>query len=63
MSHAAVVGTNVLINAIPFNYDTAGSYSIIVTDACDNTHSPIASNGSTPWYFDGNSGYLTFFVY
>ena len=54
---ANVIETNLLINAIPFNYDSRNSYAITVTNKDDITHAPIAINSSTsPWYFDGNSG-------
>ena len=53
-----VLNTNILINAIPFNQDPAGSYNIKVYDGT----TLVPSNGSTPWYFDGASGYLTFYT-
>jgi hypothetical protein len=56
-----VVETNILINAIPFNYDSDGSYDLIVTNSADPSHKSLAIDGDDPWYFDGNSGYLTFY--
>ena len=45
---------NQLSQAIPFNYDPAGGYSMTVY--VNNVSQP-----SNLWYFDGSSGYLTFF--
>ena len=45
---------NKLAQAIPFNYDPTGGYSMTVY--VDNIPKP-----SNLWYFDGSSGYLTFF--
>jgi hypothetical protein len=49
-----VVSSNILNQAIPFNYDPAGGYGITVF----NGAVPVASN---TWWFDGSSGYLTFY--
>lgn len=54
-----VLGTNILISAIPSNFDPNLSYLITVYDAADQS---VAQNGSNPWYFDNCSGILTFFV-
>jgi hypothetical protein len=45
---------NQLAQAIPFNYDPTGGYSMAVY--VNNVYQP-----SNLWYFDGSSGYLTFF--
>jgi hypothetical protein len=63
-----IVGTNILINTIPFNQDPAGSYQFSVSYT---TTTPImsaptnlipigSSDPDYPWYFDIESGYLTF---
>ena len=45
---------NKLAQAIPFNYDPTGGYSMTVYVDNIPQHSNL-------WYFDGSSGYLTFF--
>jgi len=51
-------GTNLLTNAIPSTFDPIGNYAISVfnTDDFNRIVSPIDT-----WYFDVDSGYLTFF--
>ena len=62
--------TNLLINTIPFSQGSTGSYGILLqrssTFNVNGSSSPtdlitMSSNDSTyPWYFDVDSGYLTF---
>ena len=40
-----ILNTNLLIDAIPFNYDGKGSYSIKVSDSEDPEHESIPING------------------
>lgn len=54
--------TNILIGAIPTNYDPVGTYAISVFSSNSVSASAISSNDANyPWTFDGTTGYLTFF--
>ena len=59
--------TNLLINAIPFTQGSSSSYTINLQRSTTNGSTsptdliPMASNAPDyPWYFDVDSGYLTF---
>jgi len=58
-----VVGTNKLISGIPYNQDPVGTYNFSVGyGATSNSLINLPSGGATyPWYYDIDSGYLTFF--
>ena len=53
--------TNILQNAIPFNYDPTGfTYNMTVSLTDSATGTVVLRDGSTPWIFDADTGYLTF---
>jgi len=58
-----VVGTNKLISGIPYNQDPVGTYNFSVGYGPNiNSLINLPSGGATyPWYYDIDSGYLTFF--
>jgi hypothetical protein len=58
-SGATIANTNILVGAVPANQDPAGSYQVHVY----NGSTEVFSNSPTyPWFFDGTTGYLTFYV-
>ena len=62
-STANVLGTNLLIGGIPFNQATAPGYAqTLAYGPTYNSASNVTVNYTTnPYYYDVNSGYLTFF--
>jgi hypothetical protein len=54
-------GLNLLTNSIPSNYDPAGGYGIsLVTTSGLGTAGIAGNDGTYPWVFDTDAGYLYF---
>ena len=50
---------NILQNAIPFNYDSAGGYAVVLKDSTGS----VISDGTGEWVIDPDAGVLTFHEY
>lgn len=56
-------GVNYLSQTIPFNYDPAGSYGIVVKTHLAGTGflNRARDDATIPWYYDKDAGFITFY--